>query len=294
MAEVKKQPPRNLRDKDFKVNAHAERVYSTALKRKALEIARAMSKAKTVEDINRIVKRYGNNPAYIKWAERTASKMVEGQNFKSKQLWRMYFNKYQGKKSKTLAERLKKLVDDINIDDIIKDNEKIITSFPESMGEKAREEYRRLVRANITGGKRASQISKYLKNIGINRADLIARTETGKAATAVSRSRSESLGLKAYIWKTSLDKRVRFSHRTMRNVICFWNEQPIPGKYEPKRKNYRPAHPGEDFGCRCIAVVIVAASQVRALSKGGRVYVWIDGTIQRINAEKVIEMLGVE
>lgn len=294
MAEVKKQPPRNLRDRDFKVNAHAERVYSVALKRKAVEIARALSKAKTVEDIDRIVKKYGNNPAYIKWAEHTASKMVKGQNFKSKQLWRMYFNKYKGKKSKTLAERLKKLIEDINIDDIIKNNEKVITSFPDKMGEKAREEYRRLVKKNITGGKRASEISKYLKNIGISRADLIARTETGKVATAVSRSRSESLGLKAYIWKTSLDKRVRFSHRMMRNVICFWNEQPIPGKLEPKNKNYRPAHPGEDFNCRCLAVVIVTASQVRALSKGGRVRVWQDGNIIRINTEKVIIMLGVE
>ena len=220
--------------------------------------------------------------------------MIEGQNFKSKQMWRMYFNKYQGKKSMKIAARMKKLVDKINLDDIIKENEDVIKSFPVSMGEKARGEFRRLVKANIIGGKRASQISKYLKDIGINRANLIARTETGKAATAVTRSRSESLGLKAYIWKPSLDKRVRFSHRTMSNVICFWNERPIPGKYEPLHKNDRAAHPGEDFQCRCLAVVIVTASQIRAIAKGGTVAVWKNGQIVRINTEQVIQMLGVE
>lgn len=283
----------NVREKDFKVDYTAERKYSVALQRKALEITRALAKAKTVADIERIVKRYNNNPKYLKWAEKVVKEMIDAQDFKSKKIWRMYFNELRGKKSKTLAGKLKSLVEKMKLDDIIKQNEKLIKSFPEKMGEKAKQKHRELVKANVTSGKRASELSKYLKSIGIARADLIARTETGKAATAITERRSENLGLKGYIWKTSLDRRVRLSHRIMRNVICFWNEKPIPGIYETP-KNDREVAPGEDFNCRCLSVVIVEAIQVKALSKGGKVDVWHNNKIRKMNINTVINMLGVE
>ena len=57
---------------------------------------------------------------------------------------------------------------------------------------------------------------------------LIARTETSKTSTALTRARSEELHLPAYVWRTSKDGRVRPSHRLMDGVICFWNDPPAP------------------------------------------------------------------
>lgn len=278
---------------DFKRNESNEREYSIKLQRKALQISRELSKAKSVSEIDRIVKRYGNNPKYLKWAESVAKEMIEGQDLKSKKIWKMYFNQLRGKQSKNLSSRLKKLYEKMKLDDLIKENEKIIKSFPATMGEKAKNKYRELVKQNVTGGTRASQIAKYLREIGIARADLIARTETGKAATAITERRSKDLGLTAYIWKTSLDKRVRQSHRIMNNVICFWSDKPIPGIYEDP-KNDRKVAPGEDFNCRCLAVTIVSKTQVKEISKGGKVKVWINNRIKELNVNKVIEMLGVD
>lgn len=284
----------NIKEKDFRVNSNSERIYSAALKRKAVEIANELSKSKTVKDIDSIVKRLGNNPKYLKWAEYIAKKMAEGQDFKSKRIWKIYFNEFRGTEYKRLYERLRKSIETISLADIIKENEKYIKSFPEEMGEKAKKKYRELVEEKVVGSKRASEIAKYLKGIGIQRADLIARTESGKATTKITKTRSENAGLKGYIWKTSLDKRVRLSHRMMRNVICFWNNPPVPGIYEAPTKNDRAVHPGEDFNCRCVAVPVVDGSQVKKLSKGGKVYVWKDKNIVKIDYNEVIKMLGVE
>lgn len=278
---------------DFKRNESDERRYSIKLQRKALEIARELSKAKNADEIDRIVKRYGKNPKYLKWAESVAKQMAEAQDFKSKQMWKMYFRKYRGKQARKLSSRLQKLIDTMKLDDIIKENEKLITSFPDVMGEKAKKKYRELVKANVTGGARASQISKYLREIGVSRADLIARTETGKAATAITERRSENLGLKGYIWKTSLDRRVRQSHRMMNNVICFWNDKPTPGIYE-EPKNDRRVAPGEDYNCRCLATTIVEKSQITEIAKSGKVKVWKNNRIQTMSVNTVIKLLGVE
>lgn len=282
-----------LRNKDFEPDLSSERKYSVALQRKAIEIANKLKKAKSVKDIDAIIKRYGNNPQYLKWAESVAKQLYGSQNFKSKRIWRMYFKETRGKAAKKLSSRLTKLIEKINLDDLIKENEKVIKSFPETMGKMAKAKYRSLVKENVTGGKRASEIAKYLKSVGINRADLIARTETGKAQTEITKRRSENIGLKGYVWKTSMDRRVRYSHRSMRNVICFWDDKPVPGIYDLP-KNDRAVAPGEDFNCRCLSVVIVEANQVRKLSSGGSNKVWKNGKITKLNTKKLIELLGVE
>lgn len=60
-------------------------------------------------------------------------------------------------------------------------------------------------------------------------AKLIARTESSKAASALTRSRAQSAGLNWYIWETSEDSRVRSSHRHMDGVLVNWNDPPSPG-----------------------------------------------------------------
>lgn len=285
----------DVRKRDFERVESSERRYSVALRRFVLNISKSLQKANSVADIDKIIKRLGGNPKYLKKVERIAIDMVGSQNLKSKRIWKMYFKETRGLQTKALSQKAMRLIDDMSIDDLIKDNMKRIKSFPEDLGEIAKDEYRKLVKENISAGKRASQVAKHLRKVGVQRADLIARTETGKAQTAITEKRSRALGVKGYIWKTSNDRRVRGSHRLMRNVICFWNNPPVPGKYEVgSRKNNRAVHPGEDFNCRCIPEAIVFASQVREIAKGGKVQVWMNGMIQNMDVNKVIKLLGVE
>ena len=73
-----------------------------------------------------------------------------------------------------------------------------------------------------------AEIQARAPEIARSRIRLIARTETSKAGTALTRARCDDLGLGAYVWRTSSDSRVRDSHRKMDGVICFWNDPPAP------------------------------------------------------------------
>ena len=290
-----KEQKKYISNQSFKRVESTEREYSVAFRLFALFVSRALAKAKTVKEIDKIIRRLGNNPRYLKKVERMANKMVESQNRKSASIWRIYFEEYRGGPSKALSRKMQEKIDEVKLDDIIKENIERIKSFPEDIGEKAKDKLRMLIKQKITAGTRTSELAKYLKSIGVQRADLIARTETGKAQTEISKRRSTAVGVKAYIWKTSNDRRVRGSHRFMRDVICFWNDPPTPGRYETEGKpNNRKVHPGEDFNCRCIAVAIITAAQVREIAKGGKVKVWRNGGIHRMNVNKVIEMLEVK
>ena len=60
--------------------------------------------------------------------------------------------------------------------------------------------------------------------------------------------RYKSVGVQKYRWSTAGDNRVRPEHKALNGKIFDWDNPPLStgGK-----------HPGEDFGCRCIAIPIV-------------------------------------
>lgn len=92
-------------------------------------------------------------------------------------------------------------------------------------------------------------------------ARLIARTETSKASTALTRVRAESAGLRWYVWKTSEDARVRSSHRHMDGVICSWDDPPSPERLV-RQKDYGNYNPGEIFNCRCYPAPLLSYDDV--------------------------------
>lgn len=85
----------------------------------------------------------------------------------------------------------------------------------------------------------------------------IARTESGKAQTALIQSRAQSLGHAFYRWSCSMDQRVRDSHREMHNVICRWDDPPDPEALAGER-SYGHYHPRGIFNCRCTAEPITS------------------------------------
>ena len=69
---------------------------------------------------------------------------------------------------------------------------------------------------------RGTNVEEYLTERLGKRAKLIIRTESAKLNAALTEVRSINLGLKAYIWSTSEDQRVRASHKLMDGVLVFW------------------------------------------------------------------------
>lgn len=71
-----------------------------------------------------------------------------------------------------------------------------------------------------------------------------------------SRLLMKNMGLKAYVWRSCQDQKVRPSHANMEGVIVFLHDPPSPEKLigEESIGSY---HAGECEGCRCYAEGIV-------------------------------------
>ena len=57
--------------------------------------------------------------------------------------------------------------------------------------------------------------------------------------------------MEEYVWSTSQDSRVRDSHRRLNRKKFRWDDPPV---VDPKTG--RRCHPGEDYGCRCVALPV--------------------------------------
>lgn len=90
-----------------------------------------------------------------------------------------------------------------------------------------------------------------LANMTVNRATLIARTETAKASTAITRARSEFIGATHYTWHTARDLDVRPAHRKLHGQTFAWSDPPVA------EENGERHHPGEFPNCRCFAQPLI-------------------------------------
>ena len=150
---------------------------------------------------------------------------------------------------------------------IIEENAQLIQTVPEKIAT----EFSRMAAENQYAGKRPDQLLEIFKEKAPHLTDVearrIARTETGKAATALVQARAEKLGLPLYIWHTAKDQRVRDSHRKMEGVICSWNDPPNPEALSGEKRSYGNYHPSCIFNCRCFAEVIVSLNKIQFPSK---------------------------
>lgn len=82
-------------------------------------------------------------------------------------------------------------------------------------------------------------------NVWESRAELIARDQTLKLNSAITKTRHENAGVSEYVWSSSLDERVRPEHAALEGQRFSWSAPPEPG------------HPGEDYQCRCVAIPVI-------------------------------------
>lgn len=117
-----------------------------------------------------------------------------------------------------------------------------------SIHERYFSEIENIVFRGVADGTTNREIAKDIqRRFGVtkSRSRLIARDQTGKLYGRINRTRQKSIGIKKYIWRTSLDERVRSLHQPRHGREFSWSHGPSDG------------HPGEPIQCRCYAEPIL-------------------------------------
>lgn len=116
-------------------------------------------------------------------------------------------------------------------------------------------ELRQLVQRNFEVGFRSQNLEQILTkkfNISKNKAKFLARQETSLVSANYAKQRYKSAGINNYIWSTSQDEKVRSDHKSLNGKEFSFDDPPITDKDKGTTAN-----PGEDFGCRCVAIPLV-------------------------------------
>lgn len=165
-----------------------------------------------------------------------------------------------------------------DIDSQVISNAALIKTLPSDTAQKVVRD----IEEYALSGLRAEEIEKLIqdKTRQHSRASarLIARTEVSKTTSALTKARSEELGLRWYVWRTMEDgDRVRKSHRIMNDVLVSWNNPPSP-ELLVKEKDVGRYHAGNIWNCRCYSEPLVDIDDVKWPHK-----VYINGSIQKMS-----------
>jgi SPP1 gp7 family putative phage head morphogenesis protein len=101
------------------------------------------------------------------------------------------------------------------------------------------------------------------------KARFLARQETSLFFSAERRTQFENAGVKYYLWRCINDSRVRDRHKELdsrfsKKIYVFGNPPETSEPGEPSKHN----EPGEDYGCRCIAIPVLS-SEIQSYSDHG-------------------------
>ena len=227
---------------------------------------------------NKLMAEFQDSQEYSDFVMSTVERMVTGLNTGNYTTWRKAAREAT-KGNMLYRALLEEMQPGIGsaIKNQIMENANLIRTLPTDTAKK--------VVQNITEeaykGKRASEIARIIQEETSKHsrasARLIARTEVSKATTALTKARSEDLGLKWYVWRTALDgDRVRKSHRNMEGVLVAWSNPPSPEELvgEPSVGNY---HAGNIYNCRCYPEPLISVDDVTWPHK-----VYYQGTIRKM------------
>lgn len=137
------------------------------------------------------------------------------------------------------------------------DNVNLIESIPK----KYLTSVESIVMANMRRGARYSDIIPLItKQFGAEkrRAKLIARDQTSKINSDISRIRQRNSGFEYFKWLSSKDERVRDSHRHIARANVGYGQGVYRWDDLPKNERGETISPGSDYQCRCVALPVFA------------------------------------
>ena len=105
-----------------------------------------------------------------------------------------------------------------------------------------------IIERGLAEGKTYTTLTQDLKkSFGITdrKARLIARDQTKKLNSSLTKLRQQEIGVEEYVWQTSGDERVRPTHAANDGKKFRWDKPPKTG------------HPGDEVNCRCVAIAVL-------------------------------------
>ncbi|CCW31063.1 conserved hypothetical protein [Xenorhabdus nematophila F1] len=181
------------------------------------------------------------------WAQRVAQRFALDINRHNEKEWRQ--------RSQIISQELRYLVDNAPVGQvmrsIVEEQIKYIKSLPIEAADRVYDIHNKAIEAVVTGGQH-EPFAQEIANTGevaLSRAKLIARTELGRAQTALTQARALSVGSTGYIWRTADDGDVRHSHKEMEGEFVDWARPPT--------LDGLTGHAGTIPNCRCYCEVII-------------------------------------
>lgn len=221
----------------------------------------------TANDQNKYVQsmnEFQNSYQYEKFVTSMVKRMVTPLAVDNMRTWR------EAAKKSTRGKFLYGILEDelkqnigVTINDQIIQNASLISTLPNDVAQKVTRD----IADNALKGKRARAIEDVIRSETNKHsrasARLIARTEVSKTQSALTKARSEELGLRWYVWRTALDgNRVRKSHRIMEGVLVAWNDPPSP-ELLAGEKDVGNYHAGNIWNCRCYSEPLIEIDDVK-------------------------------
>jgi SPP1 gp7 family putative phage head morphogenesis protein len=193
-----------------------------------------------------------------RYAWQAAQRMVTGVLYGSARTWREAARKaMRGQEIyELLNQELQGPIGE-RVRELIRENAQLIRSLPQDIAQQVAQE----IATATVEGRRPESITSLVPYVAKWKAQLIARTETSKATTALTQARSESLDVIWYVWQSSQDERVRLSHRKMQGVLVQWDDPPSPEQLAGER-SYGHYQAGNIFNCRCYPEPLLRFDQV--------------------------------
>ncbi|WP_216624732.1 phage head morphogenesis protein [Paenibacillus foliorum] len=203
-------------------------------------------------EILRAIRNFSRSKGFAVYSEAAATKMVTHLFTDAGRTWRQAAKK--NSRGRFIYEALQKEMAGPlggTVMSQINRNAELIRSLPLDIARQVNGH----IMAESLKGTRASniveQIKAFFPEASKTKAGLIARTETSKTSTALTRARSQSIGVNWYVWRTSKDARVRDAHARMEGVLVKWDSPPSPEQLDGEARTYGHYHCGDIFNCRC-------------------------------------------
>jgi hypothetical protein len=234
-----------------------------------------------------------NSKSFSYFCNTVASRMVTGTMVENAKDWREASR--QGMQSRLIYEALQKEMQGpigYKVQSLIDENAQLIKSFSGTMANQIVRDLNDNSQAGVRSTVYAEKLRKWAENndpdISESRIVMIARTETSKASTALTRARAENLGLNWYVWRTSEDFRVRSSHKIMDGVLICWSNAPSPEQLDNIKSSLGHYHAGNCPNCRCYPEPVVSLKLLKFPVK-----VYTGGKIVRMGKAEFDKLNGV-
>ena len=230
---------------------------------------------------------FQNSMQYEKFINSAVKRMVLPIDVGNQRTWREAAKKATKGKFlyRLLMDELKQGTGQI-IQKQVMENVLLIKTLPNDVAQKVVND----IAENALKGARAESIEKIIRDKTDQHsrasARLIARTETAKTMSALTKARCEQLGLRWYIWRTALDgTRVRLSHRIMEGVLVNWNNPPAPEELVGE-KSAGHYHAGNIWNCRCFSEPVLELEDIRFPAR-----VYYNGQIVMMNKSEFEQIM---